>query len=269
MELDGARVLVTGGSRGIGACLARSFAAAGSNVVVVARSGDDLQAVADEVGGVAHVADLSDPVVVDGLIAAIEEAHGPIDVLVSNAGIETVDPVATIDPDEVRRATRVNLEAPMVLTRRVLPGMLERNRGALVFTSSLAGTAGFPGMGPYCATKAGLNNFASTLRIELKGTPIRTTLVAPGPVDTRMWDAVEAASPSVQRTSMRFKRLLLIPKTTPERLARRVVAATGAGRRHVRHPRRLTLNYWLGEAPRRITELALAGVRIDPLDRAG
>ena len=77
--------------------------------MVVARSGDDLRAVADEVGGVAHVADLSDPAIVDGLIAAIEEAHGSIDVLVSNAGVETVDPVATIDPDEVRRATRVNL----------------------------------------------------------------------------------------------------------------------------------------------------------------
>jgi len=269
MDLKGARVLVTGGSRGIGAALASAYAEAGASVIVAARSVGDLADVAERIGGTAHVADLSDPAVVDGLVAAVEAAHGPIDVLVNNAGIETVDPVATVDPDSVRAAARVNLEAPMVLTRRVLPGMLDRNRGAIVFMSSLAGTAGFPGMGPYCATKAGLNNFAASLRIELKGTPISTTLVAPGPVDTRMWDAVESASPSVQRTNNRFQKLQLIPKTTPERLARRVVAATASGRRHVRHPRRLTLNFWLGESPRRLTELLLTGVKIDPLDKAG
>ncbi len=269
MELGDARVLVTGGSRGIGAALAEAFAAVGADVVVVARSADDLAAVAARTGGAAHVADLTDPAVVDGLVDLVEDRYGPVDVLVNNAGVETVDPVATVDPDAVRTAARLNLEAPMVLTRRVLPGMLQRGRGAVVFMSSLAGTAGFPGMGPYCATKAGLNNFASALRIELKGTPVTTTLVAPGPVDTRMWDAVEAASPSVQRTAGRFRKLQLIPKTTPDRLARRVVAATAAGRRHVRHPRRLTLNFWLGESPRRLTEVMLAGVRIDPLDRAG
>ena len=181
MELEGALVLVTGGSRGIGAALAFAYADEGASVVVAARSEGDLRQVAERIGGVAHVADLSDPEVVDGLVAAVEAAYGPVDVLVNNAGIETVDPVATVDPDSVRTAARVNLEAPMVLTRRVLPGMLERNRGAVVFMSSLAGTAGFPGMGPYCATKAGLNNFAASLRIELKGTPISTTLVAPGP----------------------------------------------------------------------------------------
>ena len=92
MELEGARVPVTGGSRGNDACLARAQAAPGAQVVV-ARSGDDLRAAADEVGGAAHVADLSDPEVVDGLVAAIEDAHGPIDVPVDNAGIATVDPV--------------------------------------------------------------------------------------------------------------------------------------------------------------------------------
>ena len=112
-----------------------------------------------------------------------------------------------------------------------------------------------------------MNNFVSVLRIELKDTPIRTTLVAPGPVDTRMWDAVVEASPSVQRTVRRLGLLRLLPVLSPERLAARVVAATRVGRRHVRHPRRLALNFLLGEAPRRITEATLAGVRIDPLDR--
>ena len=119
MDLKGARVLVTGGSRGIGAALASAYAEAGASVIVAARSVGDLADVAERIGGTAHVADLSDPAVVDGLVAAVEAAHGPIDVLVNNAGIETVDPVATVDPDSVRAAARVNLEAPMVLTRRV------------------------------------------------------------------------------------------------------------------------------------------------------
>ena len=101
MELEGARVPVAGGSPGNDARLARAQAAAGAQVVV-ARSGDDLRAAADEVGGAAHVADLSDPEVVDGLVAAIEDAHGPIDVPVDNAGIGTVDPVATVDPVDRR-----------------------------------------------------------------------------------------------------------------------------------------------------------------------
>ncbi|HCV36976.1 MAG: SDR family oxidoreductase [Acidimicrobiales bacterium] len=267
MELKGARVLVTGGSRGIGAALASAYADAGALVIVASRSKEDLCQVAGRIGGAIHVADLFDSEVVDGLIGDVEAAHGPIDILVNNAGIETVDPVATVDPDALRVVARVNLEAPMVLTRRVLPGMLERRFGAVVFISSLAGTAGFPGMGPYCATKAGLNNFAASLRLELKGSPISTTLVTPGPVDTRMWDSVESACQSVQRTNNRFQKLGLIPKTTPELLAHRVVAATASGRRHVRHPRRLTPNFWMSESPRRLTELLLTGVRIDPLDR--
>ena len=267
MELNNAHVVVTGGSRGIGASLARAYAAQGARVTVVARSAEALQAVANEVGGNAHVADLADSSVVDTLIADLEAAYGPIDVLVNNAGVETVDPIATVDVEAVRATARLNLETPMILTRQVLPGMLARQNGALVFTSSMAGTSGFGGMGPYCATKAGINNFVATLRIELKNTPIRTTLTAPGPVDTGMWDNVENASPSVQRTVKRFNALQLIPKTTPEKLAARVVAASKSGRRHVRHPRRLTLNFWLGESPRRLTEWLTIGVKFDPLDK--
>ena len=82
----------------------------------------------------------------------------------------------------------------MVLTRQVLPGMLQRRRGHVVFLSSLAGTSGFAGMAVYSGTKAGLNNFVASIRMELKDTPITTTVVAPGPVDTEMWDRVEAAT---------------------------------------------------------------------------
>ena len=102
MELDGARVLVTGGSGGIGSALARAYAAAGAKVVVSARTAGKLADLADEIGGAFHVADLADPAVVEYIIEDVEAAHGPVDVLASNAGIETVDPVATIDPETVR-----------------------------------------------------------------------------------------------------------------------------------------------------------------------
>jgi len=267
MDLDGARVLVTGGSRGIGAALARAYSAAGADVVVVARSEGDLRTVADEVGGHAVVVDLSDPAAVEALVPRVEADLGPIDVLVNNAGVETVDMAAVIDPADVRTATRVNLEAPMVLTRYALPGMLDRGRGHIVYLSSIAGSSGFPSMATYCATKAGINGFVAALRMELKGSPVRTTLVAPGPVDTRMWDAVEnSSSASTQSVIDRLNLLRLMPKADPYRLARRVVRATSRRTRHVRTPRRLSANFMLGEASQRLTEVLLVGVHLDPSD---
>ena len=236
-------------------------------MVVVARSESDLRTVADEVGGHAVVVDLSDPAAVEALVPRVEADLGPIDVLVNNAGVETVDMAAVIDPADVRTATRVNLEAPMVLTRYALPGMLDRGRGHIVYLSSIAGSSGFPSMATYCATKAGINGFVAALRMELKGSPVRTTLVAPGPVDTRMWDAVEnSSSASTQSVIDRLNLLRLMPKADPDRLARRVVRATSRRTRHVRTPRRLSANFMLGEASQRLTEVLLVGVRLDPSD---
>ena len=236
-------------------------------MVVVARSESDLRTVADEVGGHAVVVDLSDPAAVEALVPRVEADLGPIDVLVNNAGVETVDMAAVIDPADVRAATRVNLEAPMVLTRYALPGMLDRGRGHIVYLSSIAGSSGFPSMATYCATKAGINGFVAALRMELKGSSVRTTLVAPGPVDTRMWDAVENSSSASTRSVIdRLNLLRLMPKADPDRLARRVVRATSRRTRHVRTPRRLSVNFMLGEAPQRLTEVVLVGVRLDPSD---
>ena len=154
----------------------------------------------------------------------------------------------------------------MVLTRHVLPGMLVRGRGHLVFLSSIAGTAGFPTMATYSATNAGVSNFVRSLRLELKATPIGTTTVAPGPVATRMWDAVEATSPSGRKVLARMNLVRMLPVADPDRLARRVVRATGRGSRHVRTPRRLMGNFLFAEAAQRLTEGLLIGVRLDPSD---
>ncbi len=263
MELDGAHVFITGASRGIGAAMASRFAAAGARVSVAARSVDALEKVAAEIGGRAFEADLTDDAVTEALVERVEAEAGPIDVLVNNAGLETTAWLVDVDPSTIRQVTRLNLEAPMVLTRQVLPGMVERGRGHVVFTSSVAGAASFPGLAAYCGTKAGLTNFAATVRAELRDHPIGITVVAPGPVDTQMWDNLEDAR-EFEPMLGRLRQLQLIPKTSPDKLAKRTVKAVAKDRRHVRTPRRLTSTFMLNEAPRRIIEGVLSGVPIGP-----
>ena len=256
-------MLITGASRGIGEAMARRFAKNGARVSVAARSADALSALAAELSGTAFAVDLLDRSAVDELIPRVEREAGPIDVLVNNAGLESSQWLALEEPQWIRDVVRVNLEAPLILTRAVLPGMLARGCGTVVFTSSLAGTAGFPGMSVYSATKAGLNNAAAALRLELRDTPVNVTLVAPGPVDTRMWTVLEDQS-EFDPMLRRLNALHLIPKKSPELIAARTVRAVAKGRRHVRTPRRLSASFWLGEAPQRLTEILLARVPFMP-----
>jgi len=222
MDLDGARVLVTGGSRGIGAALARAYAAAGAEVVVAARSEGDLRAVAEEVGGHAVVVDLSDPAAVEGLVPGVEAEIGPIDVLVNNAGVETVDMAAVIDPVDVRTATRVNLEAPMVLTRYALPGMLERNRGHIVNLSSMAGKMTVPGAAVYTASKFAVATLSRTVRAEIAHTGVTITTILPSAVETELAAGLDLRG---------------VPKATPEEIAVEIVASCQHGKPEVTLPK--------------------------------
>jgi short-subunit dehydrogenase len=263
MQLAGAHVLVTGGSRGIGAAIAREYARRDATVSVAARDGAALDRVATELRGRAFVADLLDPAQVDGLIDRVEASAGPVDVLVNNAGMESIGAFHKTDPSVIRDTARLNFEVPMVLTRQVLPGMLQRRRGHVVFLSSLGGTGGFAGLAVYSGTKAGLNNFVASIRMELKDTPITTTVVAPGPVDTEMWDRVEDATEYAAMLK-RLRLFRLLPKATPEFVACKTVDATASATRHVRMPRRLLVNHLLREAPTRITEGLTTGVVLGP-----
>ena len=263
MDLDDAHVLVTGASRGIGAALATEYARRGATVSMAARSGDVLEQRAQEIGGHAVVCDLLDPGQVDDLIGRVESDVGPVDVLVNNAGLETIQTFHASEPATIRDVIRLNLEVPIVLTRLVLPTMLERRRGHLVYLSSLAATGGFPGLTVYSGTKAGVNNFVAALRMELKHTPISTTVVAPGPVDTEMWDRIEESREYAALVA-RLRLLRLIPKASPESVAKRTVDATVSERRHVRMPTRLLANHLLREAPTRLTEALTTGVVLGP-----
>jgi uncharacterized protein len=261
MDLQGAHVLVTGASRGLGEGLAREFAAAGARVSLVARSEPPTTSLAQELGGTALAADLLDPAQVEGLVARVEAAAGaPVDVLVNNAGIDSTRALADFTHEEFSRIVELNLAVPMELSRQAIPGMLDRGRGHILNISSLAGTAVLPGMLPYAATKSALTHFTAGLRAELRGTPVGTTVVEVGLVPSDMRESVLSYPPTAH-SFRRLYRLQVLADTPPERLYRATVRAVASGRRHVRLPRRSVLFPLLAEAPRRIVEWLITGVR--------
>lgn len=262
MDLSGKNVVITGGSMGIGECFADEFAAKGANVLVVARSETKLATVAKRVGGDYLVADLGGADGVDGLVAACVEKLGHIDVWVNNAGVETSEGFADVDRDTVRLVARLNFEAPMMLTRDVLDHMLPRGEGHIVQISSMAGTVQFPGFTAYCGSKAGLTNFTESLRFELKGTGIGLTVVAPGPVESEMWDRADYKGSYLEPALKRFRLLQQLPQVKPTKIASHTVAAVEGNKRYVRLPKRSLYYHWLNNAPRRIAELGLAGVKM-------
>ena len=260
MRLSGSHVLITGASRGIGACLAREAAARGAVVTLVARSEEALRALAAELGGHALPADLSKPDQVRGLIARAEQQAGrPVDVLVNDASVEAARSMLDIPADELEEAVLLNLLAPAELTRQVLPGMVERGRGHVLNISSGYSTVNTAGLTPYCATKAGLSHFTSGLAIELRGTGVGTTLVEPGPVNTSMWERLQ---PTLAAHSLhRMLRLQVTALVEPEDVARAALDKVESGGGHVVLPRRMTPAMAFTWMPRKVTDLALTGVR--------
>jgi short-subunit dehydrogenase len=259
MELRGKRVLITGASRGIGESLAHAFAGVGATVALVARTKDSIQALAEELGGTAHPADLSDPKQVATLISHVEDEAGPIDVLVNNAGIESTASFIDAPDDELRRVTEVNYLAPAELCRQAIPRMLRRGGGHVVNVASLAAISTVPGLVTYSASKAALSHFTAGLRADLRGLPIGTTLVVLGTVPTDLLAKADNYEPTA-KAFQRMYRLRITVDTPRERVAQEVVKAVLRGRRHVRLPKRSVATAMLVEAPRRITELLLTGV---------
>jgi len=258
-RLVGRRVLVTGASRGIGRALAHEFAANGARLALVARSGGELTELAQQLGGAAYAVDLSEPTQVRGLVAAIEDDAGPVDVLVNNAGIEMAGHLLDASAADLEALYRLNLVTPVELCRQVLPGMLARRRGHIVAMSSLAGVATFPGLAAYGSTKAGLTHLTSGIRADLRGTPVGTTLVEIGPVATQMMERATQYAPT-RDAFARMYRLRLLRQISAQDVARATVAAVQTGQRHVRLPRRVAFAAALIETPRRTAEFLLTGV---------
>jgi short-subunit dehydrogenase len=260
MELRGKRVLITGASRGIGRSLATHFAAAGAEVALVARDRAALEELAGSLGGTAHPADLLDPEQLGRLIHRVEDAAGPVDVLVNNAGLHHGATLWDTTPESVAAQVHLNLLAPLELCRQAIPRMLRRGGGHLVNVASLAAVASTPGMTAYAATKAGLSHGTSALRDELKGLPIGVTTVMVGGVPTDMLEQGERYPP-FHKAFARLRRIQLAPDTPADVLAVAVVKGVEQGKRTVYLPRRAALFVALPEAPRRIVKLALVGVK--------
>jgi len=184
-DLKGRTALVTGASGGLGTHIARRLAREGMNVAVSGRREDALAAIAQELSGLgvkAHAvpADLSDLSQIDPLVERSEAALGAIDLLVNNAGVEMTGAFTTYTREELTSTVDVNLTAPLLLTHRVVPGMLSRGRGHVVFISSVAGKLGPAYQEPYAATKAALVGLTQSLRAEYLHAPVGFSVVCPG-----------------------------------------------------------------------------------------
>jgi short-subunit dehydrogenase len=187
--------LVTGASAGIGLSFARLLAAEGARVVVTARRLDRLEALAEELERLgapeafAVAEDLSDPDAPARLAATAESLLGHVDVLVNNAGFSVPGRFARSDLARTRTLLHVNVLAATELMRRLLPGMLERDRGGIVTVSSLAGYQATAFQAAYAASKAYLLVLSESVHMEVRGTGVSVTTLSPGTTDTEFFEA--------------------------------------------------------------------------------
>lgn len=231
MDLNGATVLVTGGSRGIGLALARRLVDEPLALLLVgvrslARQ-DDVDLPRGRAAQVRYVAmDMSSRESIEHSCAALGDTLSEIDVLINNAGLMTGGLLEEQDIEQVYAMFQVNLVAVAHLTARVLPGMIARRRGKIVNNVSISGYAHFPAASTYAAGKAGVVALTEALRRELKGTGVSTLcLVTPG-VNTDMLDATERVYGRHIDTSG-------WDKQEPDEWAGRVLAAIGDDRRRL------------------------------------
>jgi short-subunit dehydrogenase len=230
MAVAGQVALVTGASSGIGWATALRLASAGVKVVVHGRDQAALTELAERVHGVPLSIDLSDPAGTDELAERAVAAFGRVDILVANAGVGWAGPFARMPSGDVDRLVTVNLSAPIRLTRALLPAMVERRAGYVAYVTSIAGRTGVAGEAVYAATKAGLDAFAESLRLELRGTGVGVGVLVPGVVATRFFE----------RRGQPYGRAR--PRPLPaETLADALVGMIDAGAAEVYRPRWLRL----------------------------
>ncbi|MDB4994036.1 MAG: putative short-chain dehydrogenase [Myxococcaceae bacterium] len=235
-------IVITGASSGIGAALARELATLpNARLTLVARRRPLLESVARELAVPTLVIErdlaATDATATDWLAEA-ERAHGPVDVLINNAGVQVIGRTSSIDVARGEASLQVNLLTPLRLTRAVLPGMLERRAGTVVDIASMAALAPTPGMTYYNASKAGLAAASEALRGELRGTGVEVVTVYPGIVATDMAEGALHAYGS--NLALRMQ-----PTGTTAGLARMVRTAIVRKRPRVIYPRAYFFMRWV------------------------
>lgn len=216
----GQTVLLTGATGGLGTVIAHAFARRGLNLALVASPGIELNGLrtALESQGVkvaTWVTDLREPDQRRTMLVEVRETFGEVDFLINNAGVEFTAAYHELTEDDLRDILNINLAAPMVLTRLVLPEMLRRRAGHIVNISSLAGKSGPAFQEPYAATKAALVAFTSSLRATYRGTGVSASVVTPGFVEAGIYANLKS------RSGCSAPRLLGTSK--PEAVARAVM----------------------------------------------
>jgi short-subunit dehydrogenase len=235
VDPSGRTALVTGASSGIGRATALALARAGAKLELTGRDPVALEEVARATGGTFLAADLAEPRAVDELAGWA----GPVDILVNNAGFGLAGVFTSQDPGEIRSVIDVNLAAPVLLARALLPQMVERGTGHVINVGSVAGHVGVQGEAVYAATKGALIAFGESLRYELQGSGVAVTTVSPGVIATSFFE----------REGLPYTRRFPRP-IPPERVAKAVVAAIRHRRPQVFVPRWMAFPVWLrGTAP--------------------
>jgi short-subunit dehydrogenase len=201
IELHGSVALVTGASSGIGAAFAAELAGRGADLVLVARSADQLEALAERLRAAHQVraevitADLSQPDAAAQVRAEVERRGLQVDLLVNNAGFGSTGPFDKLSPERSRREVSVDVTAVVDMTHAFLPGMVARRKGGIINVASIAAFQPTPYMAVYAAAKAFVLSFSEALWAEQEANGVQVTAVCPGPVRTRFAEALGTPQP--------------------------------------------------------------------------
>ncbi|MDA0680862.1 MAG: SDR family NAD(P)-dependent oxidoreductase [Proteobacteria bacterium] len=256
MEFKDKTVVITGGSEGVGAATARAFASVGANLLLVARNKRKLETIAEELRGKTRVEifvmDVADADACATLLKKAQFEFGSIHVLVNNAGYHKRGRVENINAADLGQMIDINLKAPIILCRLVLPYIRQSGGGAIINVGSLAGRAPVPGMAAYSASKFGLRAFTFALADEVADENLKLAVVSPGPIDTGfIMDSLDAA------VDLNFSQ----PISTADEVAREILILCSNSKRERSMPPisglLATLTYlfpWIGRIVRPLLE---------------